>query len=300
MDDVLEENLERHALKEQRDMAAKYRNIGIGIMGLADALVKLGVVYGSKEAVTITRTIMQKIFIFAVDASVELAEERGSFPGYSPRVWDSEIINNAFDNEKVNEFRLTNKLRNCSLISIAPTGSIGTMFNVSTGCEPFFALSYNRRTVSLNKEETTYSVDIKAVDEYRKITGNMGELPPEFITSSQIPWKRRIDMQAALQKFTDTAISSTVNLPKETTVESIKSLYRYAYESGLKGVTIYRDGSRDPILSTSDNKEVSEELSVNTENAKALVEDSHSLKRGEIIKSGNNWIGIKRTLSKFR
>jgi ribonucleoside-diphosphate reductase alpha chain len=169
------------------------------------------------------------------------------------------------------------------------------MLDISTGCEPFFALSYNRKTVSLNKEETMYSVDINAVKEYRKVTGNT-DIPDYFVTSKDISWKDRIDMQAAMQKYTDTAISSTINLSKETTIDDVKNLYFYAWKKGLKGVTIYREGSRDPILSTSDNKEVSKELSINTENAKIQIENPHSLKRGEIIKSGDNWIGIKRTL----
>lgn len=153
------------------------------------------------------------------------------------------------------------------------------MLNISTGCEPFFALSFNRRTESMNGE--TYKVEVKAVEEYRKATGNKGSLPSYFITSADIPWKERIDIQAALQEYCDTAISSTVNLPKETTIEDVKELYKYAWKKGLKGVTIYRDGSRDPILSVDPIQ----------------TESPHSLPtRGEIIKAGNDCIGLKRVL----
>lgn len=168
--------------------------------------------------------------------------------------------------------------------------AIGTMLNISTGCEPFFALSFNRRTESMNGE--TYKVEVKAVEEYRKATGNKGSLPSYFITSVEIPWKERIDIQAALQEYCDTAISSTVNLPRETTIEDVKELYKYSWKKGLKGVTIYRDGSRDPILSTDKKEEkpvnleqISEQVSLNTENAKLQLEAKHELRRGEIVKT---------------
>lgn len=160
------------------------------------------------------------------------------------------------------------------------------MLNISTGCEPFFALSFNRRTESMNGE--TYKVEVKAVEEYRKATGNKGNLPSYFITSAEIPWKERIDIQAALQEFCDTAISSTVNLPKETTIDDVKELYKYTWMKDCKGITIYRDGSRDPILSTEPTKEekISKEVSINTEDAKLQLEAKHKLQRGEIVKTG--------------
>ena len=296
MDKVLEENLERHALSEQREMAKKYRNVGIGIMGLADLFVKLGITYGSEVSLATAQVLMSNIFRQAVIVSAANGRIYGNFPGYSSEVWDSDIINETFDYDEIEELKKQDSLRNCSLISIAPTGSIGTMLNVSTGCEPYFALSFNRRTETMSGE--TYKVEIGAVEEYRKATGNLGELPNYFITSSEIHWKDRVDMQAALQTYCDTAISSTVNLPKETTVEDIKNLYIHAWKKGCKGITVYREGSRDPILSTEPKKEenISEQVSLNTENAKLQVSNSHELKRGEIIKPSNQWLGLKRSL----
>lgn len=297
MDKVLEENLERHALPEQKEMAMKYRNIGCGIMGLADLFVKLGIRYGSADSIGIANYLMRFIFRESVMVSAANGRIYGSFPEYNPKVWDSTIIKNAFDEEEIKELKKQNTLRNCSLLSIAPTGSIGTMLNISTGVEPFFALSFNRRTETMSGE--TYKVEIKAVEEYRRTTGNQGELPNYFITSAEIPWKERVDMQAALQEYCDTAISSTVNLPKETTVEDVKNLYKYAWKKGCKGITIYREGSRDPILFTEPKKEekISEQISLNTENAKLQLEAKHELQRGEIIKTGDHWIGLKRTLT---
>lgn len=128
------------------------------------------------------------------------------------------------------------------------------MLNISTGAEPYFALSYNRRTVSLDGEkEHTYKVYIDTIDEYRNTTGNQA-IPNYFVTANDIPWKKRVGMQANLQKYVDQAISSTVNLPSTTTDEDIEQLYLYAWKSGCKGITVYVDGSRDPILSTKESK----------------------------------------------
>lgn len=297
MDKVLEENLERHALPEQKEMARKYRNIGIGIMGLADLFVKLGMRYGDTDSIGTASALMKYIFRESVKVSAANGRIYGNFPGYSPKVWDSTIIKNAFSSEEIEEFKEQNTLRNCSLLSIAPTGSIGTLLALGgTGCEPFFALSFNRKTDNLNG---TYKVELPIIEEYRKVTGNQGELPNFFITSAEIPWKERVDVQAALQKYCDTAISSTVNLKKEITVEDVKQLYIYAWKKGCKGITIYRDGSRDPILFTEPKKEeeISEQVSLNTENAKLQLETKHELQRGEIIKTGDHWLGLKRTLT---
>ena len=291
MDKVLEENANRHALPEQKEMALKYRNIGIGIMGLADLFVKMGIKYGSPDSIGIATTLMKFIFRTSVKVSAANGRIYGNFPGYNPKVWDSTIIRNAFTEEEIEELKKQNTLRNCSLLSIAPTGSIGTMLNVSTGVEPFFALSFNRKTDNLNG---TYKVEIKAVEEYREATGDTNAILPDyFITSEEIPWKERIDIQAALQEFCDTAISSTVNLPKETTIDDVKELYKYAWKKGLKGITIYRNGSRDPILSADKKEEnpttaesISEQVSLNTENAKLQLEAKHELRRGEIVKTG--------------
>lgn len=302
MDKVLEENLDRHALPEQKAECQKWRNIGIGIMGLADLFVKMGVKYGSPDSVGIAKVLMRFLFREAVKISAANGRIYGNFPGYDSKVWSSTIIKNAFSEEEIEELKKQNTLRNCSLLSIAPTGSIGTMLNISTGVEPFFALSFNRRTESMNGE--TYKVEVKAVEEYRKATGNKGNLPSYFITSAEIPWKERIDIQAAFQEYCDTAISSTVNLPRETTIEDVKELYKYAWMEGCKGITIYRDGSRDPILSTDKKEEkpinleqISEKVSLNTENAKLQIINPHELKRGEIIKTGDHWLGLKRTLN---
>lgn len=253
MDDIVTENSKLHALKEQRDFSINYRNIGIGIMGIADMLVKLGLIYGSKEANKLLDKIGNTLFRHAVIASSELAKKRGVFPKYSSNIWNSDIIKNHFNDTEIKILQ-KNGLRNASLLSIAPTGSIGTMLNVSTGIEPFFALSYTRKTVSLNNEETYYQVDLPIVEEFNN--SEISYKKEILITSDQINWKNRIDTQATLQKHIDTAISSTINLPEETTLEDIEQLYLYAWKSKLKGITIFRTGSRKPILSTKHDNQI--------------------------------------------
>ena len=264
MDDVLEENIERHALQGQIDMARKYRNIGIGVMGVADMFVKMGLTYGSEESVGLIRKVMQLILRYSLSWSVIFGEKKGSFPGYDKNIWESNIFTHLMNNDKdsIEYFKSTNTLRNATLLSVAPTGSIGTMFDVSTGIEPFFRLGYVRTTKSLNGKDEDYKCEIKALKEYREITGN-NDTPEYFITSDKIHWKDRINVQAAIQEFCDTGISSTINLPKSTTLQDIKDLYLYAYDKGLKGVTVYVDGSREGILTENGNHKINCERQLN-------------------------------------
>lgn len=160
--------------------------------------------------------------------------------------------------------------------------TIATMVNGAGGVEPEFALSYTRRTDNLDE---SYKIESNIVKEYRRITGNTGELPDYFVSSADIHWRDRVKTQAVIQKHIDTAISSTVNLPKETTKEEIEELYLYAWSCGLKGITIFRDGcKRLGILTTQENK----------------VEQTEKLKseltRGTILSVSDDLIGAKRKL----
>ena len=286
LDTVVDENVKNHPLKEQAEMAKNYRNIGLGIMGLHDALIKMGYTYGSGHSLNIIHDIMYTMFDEAVKTSANLAAKKGTFPAYNENVLKSEILISRVEEETL---ELVEKygLRNCSLISIAPTGSIGSLLDVSTGCEPFYDFSYIRKTESLNGEEPKYyKVDSGIVKEYRKITKTKDEpLPEYFITASQIHWKDRIAIQSIMQNYVDTAISSTINLPKETTLAEIEALYLEAWLSGLKGVTIYRDGcKREGILSKEEKRKTNSNKSKNT------------LERGYVVPSNDNVIGLKKTL----
>ena len=241
LDDVLDYGAELHALPEQCEMAKNYRNIGLGIMGLGSMLFKMGLRYGSTESFALVNHIMYTMFRTAVQTSAELAKEKGTFPKYKDVVFDSTIIKKHFTAEEIEEMKKCG-LRNCSLLSIAPSGSIGTLLNVTTGCEPAFRISYKRKTESLHKDtEVYYDVLIQEAQEYKKLYPDR-ELPSYFVASDNIHWSERIGMQAVLQEHVDTAISSTVNLPNNTTIDEVEQLYMYAWRMGLKGITVYRDG----------------------------------------------------------
>lgn len=281
LNEVLMEGLSLHPLQEQRDSVAGWRQIGLGTMGLGDALIMLGLKYGSPEALVVVEEIYHLIATNAVLTSLQLAKEQGAFPNCTPEIKkaivDSDFIKNLHLSEEVMNEILEYGLYNSQLLTCAPTGTIGTMLQVSTGVEPNYAFSYNRRTVSLNKEETVYKVDAKIVSDFKKATGST-TLPDYFVSANEIGYKERIDMQAQLQLYIDASISSTVNLPNHTTINDVANLYLLAWKKGLKGITIWRDGcQRQAILST-DTKELE-----NTAPTK-------------IKKASDDCIGRKRTL----
>ncbi len=284
LNDVLMEGLPLHPLQEQRDSVAGWRQIGLGTMGLGDMLLMCGLKYGSPESILVIRRVYKTIATAAIQTSLKLAKDIGCFPNCTPEikqaiancdlVRDLELKSSIL--EEIKEFGLFNS----QLLTCAPTGTIGTMLQVSTGIEPNYAFSYNRRTVSLNKEETVYKVDTKIVADYKRITGNE-TLPDYFVSAEQIPYEQRIEVQATLQRFIDASISSTVNLPNSTTIEDVADLYLQAWKKGLKGITIWRDGcQRQAILTKEDGG----------------PENQTSLKRGEIQKASDDLVGKKRTL----
>lgn len=291
LDVVLDENNKNHALTSQRNKAYDYRNVGLGIMGIHDTFIKLGITYGSEQSKTFTDSLIDLMFRTSVIASSKLAKEKGAFPKYNKKLLDSKIIKNHFTNYELTALEIEKYgLRNCSLLSIAPSGSIGTMLNISTGCEPLFQLSYKRKTESLNKgKETYYDIYAGVINDYIKFAGSKEntELPEYCNTSADINWKDRVDLQACLQEHIDTAISSTINLPNECTLEEIEQLYLYAWKKGLKGVTIFRDGCKRIGILTTDKTKKDEEV----DNVKP-----QKLERGMIIKADDNCIGRKRTL----
>ncbi len=265
-------------------------------------LIKLGVVYGSEESISIIDSVFKTIAVTAVETSLQLAKTEGCYPMCNKEALvKSNFIKalNLPENiiSEIKEYGLFNN----QLLTCAPTGSIATMVQVSSGVEPNYAFSFTRRTVSLNKEETYYTVDADIVSQYKKIHKNIKNLPNFFIASQDINPYDRLKVQATLQKWIDASISSTLNLPESTTVEDIFNIYIKAWELGCKGITIWRDNcQRQGILSTNSkdksNEEVSEVLSASTSNATSEIEKNNILKRGEIIPAGDHWLGLKRTL----
>lgn len=290
LNQVLLEGMDLHPLEIQRKSVYNWRQIGLGTFGLGDMLIKLGITYGSEKSQTIIDHVFKFIATTAVETSLQLAKLEGCYPMCNKEALvESSFIKALQLPEAILEDIKKFGLFNSQLLTCAPTGTIGTMLNTSTGVEPNFAFSFNRRTVSLNDRETTYKVEANIVKQYREVTGNKGELPPYFVASHQINPHDRISVQQVLQRWIDASISSTINLPEEATVEDVYDIYVEAWLRGLKGVTIWRDNcQRQGILST-DKKEEKEEKP-------SLQEGKAGLERGEIIKAGENCIGLKRTL----
>ena len=289
LDTVLDENMKNHSLKEQRDMAYNYRNVGLGIMGMHDFLIKLGITYGSEDSKVTIDNVMDLMFRTAFITSSNLARTKGAFPNYTHKVLSSHIVKKHFtENELVSLGVYENGIRNCSLLSIAPSGSIGTMLNISTGCEPLFQISYKRKTESLKGKDEYYEVFAGIANEFFRETGN-NELPEFFNTSADIKWEDRVDIQSVLQKHVDTAISSTINLPNKCTLEEIEKLYLYSWEKGLKGVTIFRDGCKRVGILTTDSANKTDDTS--------SKEEPKKLERGMIITVDNNTVGKERHLT---
>lgn len=287
LDKLIDENYNRHPLQQQRDMSYNYRNIGLGIFGYATALMKLGLKYGSNEAIEFTDDVFSLLFKRAVFASNNLAKELGTYPKYKECVFDSDIIKKHFTPDEIDGLK-EHGLRNCSLISIAPNGSLATLLGESGGCEPEFALKYTRRTVGMTDgEDTYYDVYCKAAKEYMD-ANHTDILPDYFVGSADIPWQNRVLTQAIMQNHVDTAISSTVNMPNSATKEDIAHMYLLAWSTGCKGITMFRDGCKRLGILTTNNSEKSTD-----ENETKHYE----LPRGAIIECSSDLVGKKRKLT---
>ena len=252
LNDVLNEGLELHPLASQRQTVGDYRQIGLGVFGYADMLIKLGLRYGSKEANSFTDEVGSHLIREAIRQSAYLAKEHGAYAKYDPVIMESEFFNKHITKEfdDIRELVDNHGLRNSQLLTIAPTGTLSTMLNVSGGAEPIFAKSFNRTTKSLHGEDVTYTVYPKIISEYLDRTKKTLETADSYIVSSEdITPVERVNVQGTWQKYIDASISSTVNLPKETTVDDVKTIYMSAYDNGLKGITIFRAGcARTAIL----------------------------------------------------
>ena len=279
LNEVLDEGLELHPLEEQRGSVRNWRQIGLGMMGLADCLIKLGIVYGSNEANELCDHIARVMFEVSIKASEARSYDYGNYPMFNKDAVNASPMLDAID-------YWVDGLNNSQLLTIAPTGSISTMLGISGGIEPIFANSYTRKTQSLHGEDVVYKVYTPIVKEYMSVHNitDESQLPKEFVISADISPKDRINCQAAWQKWIDASISSTINLPNEATVEDVENIYMYAWESGLKGVTVYRAGcAREGILVTDETK-------------KAVEKNETALDRGYVVPAGDNVIGMKRKL----
>ena len=263
MNNILDESIHLLPLEQQKEVVSKYRILGIGIMGLADLFITLGIKYGSKESIELSDKIGSVLVNEAAYASSLLAKEYGSFPGYNK---DAVLQSDFFKlnlNEKTRLSIEQYGLRNAQLISIAPNGSLSAMLGISGGLEPIFATHYKRRTESLHGESVVYKIYTPIIAKLMDSLNisDESDLPDYVITSADIPYLERIAMQSIWQSHIDAAISSTINLPNNSTVEDIRNIYIESWKAGLKGITVYRTGcAREGILTTEDTVEPPEEL----------------------------------------
>lgn len=261
LNDVLDEGVGLHPLEEQRESAQDWRQIGLGIMGLSDMLIKLGMRYGSHEAVRFSKELSKLMANSAMQASAILAHEKGKFPKYNEgKLFESEYFQ-YIANDETKKLVSEYGLRNSQLLTVAPTGSISTMIGISGGIEPTFAFASTRKTESLYETEKTYKIYAQIIKDWEsKTNGDVQNLPSYFVESHNIPWEERIEMQSAWQMGIDASISSTINLPNKTTVDEIVDLYIKAWRSRLKGLTIYRDGCERAGILAVDDDDTSEEI----------------------------------------
>ena len=270
LDNVVTWNEDLNALEKQRIAAKETRRLGLGVMGIADMLNQIGLGYDSEDGIATITKVMKFITNAAYQASASLAAEKGSSPIFNEETYmQCPFIKEALSEETQTSI-MENGLRNIAIMSIAPTGSISNIVlsfqkedknyvGVSGGVEPIFSTYYTRRSESFgNKFFKVFHSTIQAYIDFHNIQSeidnadNIDDVLPEFLTRTahKIDSEKRVEIQGLIQKYIDHSISSTINLPEDIQPELISNIYLKAWKANLKGVTIYRDGSRFPILST--------------------------------------------------
>ncbi|UJF15423.1 vitamin B12-dependent ribonucleotide reductase [Jeotgalibaca sp. MA1X17-3] len=244
-------------LEDNRKQALGERRVGLGIMGLADMLIYCGVRYGSEEGNQLIDQVFKTIAVTAYEQSIELAKTRGSFPflvgetGKETQQLREKFVNTGFMKkmpEHIREGVLKYGIRNSHLLTVAPTGSTGTMAGVSTGLEPYFSFSYFR-SGRLGKFIEVKAEIVQEVAE-RNPKMDLDNLPDYFITAKSLSPEEHVDVQTTIQRWIDSSISKTVNAPKGYTVDQVQAIYERLYDGGAKGGTVYVDGSRDSQVLT--------------------------------------------------
>jgi len=282
--------IERETWELLYETGKKGRRTGLGFTALADMLAALNLKFDSDEAMEFVDKVMRKKLQAEFDSSVDMAIERGKFRDFDPEIENTSEFIQMMQKEfpELYERMMKYGRRNISISTVAPTGSLSILAQTSSGIEPVFMLSYKRRrkvspddpnaridfvddTGDAFEEFTVYHHKLKT---WMKVTGkdNVEESPYFGATAPEIDWKQRVKLQAIVQKYTTHSISSTINLPSDVSVEKVGEIYIESWKQGLKGITVYRDGSRSGILVSDDSKKKKKKDDKKDEQAQIPVE----------------------------
>jgi ribonucleoside-diphosphate reductase alpha chain len=240
LDDVIDAGERKHPLKSQKRVSLAGRRIGLGVMGLADAMVLLNLKYGSRKSVQWIDRLFREMKEAAYETSIELAKEKGAFPAFESAAHLRSPFIQALPKSLRSALK-KNGLRNCALLAIAPTGSISILAGISSGIEPIFASRYLRHV-----SERAFHAEHPLIKKYH--LHSKDDLPPSFVTAHEIPAEHRLLVQAAAQQHIDQSISSTMNLPEAVTPAKIEQLFWKAWKLGCKGITVFREGTRSSVI----------------------------------------------------
>ncbi len=291
LDNIIDIN--NYPIPEIKDMTTHTRNVGVGVMGFADLLTRIGISYGSEDSIKAAEKIMQFIQESAHEASESLGKEKGNFPAFKGSTWQ----------KKGKKY-----MRNTRVTTIAPTGTISIVANCNPGIEPIFALGYRRKNSmggtdqevieqlfeTVAKSRGFYSEDLihdiadgKHLSELQDKYSIPDDVIEVFRTTHEIKPENHVKIQAAFQKFVDSAVSKTINLPNDATWRDIARVYQQSWETGCKGITVFRDGSKDPALQvgTKDKKDSEKQNQVAMEHPRNTLEP----RSREIVTRGSTY-----------
>jgi ribonucleoside-diphosphate reductase alpha chain len=287
----------------------KGRRTGLGFTALADAIAALGIKFDTDDALAVVNDIMKTKMTAEFDSSIDMAITRGQFEVFNRNIEDtSEFVQMmAKEFPEMYERMMEHGRRNISISTVAPTGSLSMLAQVSSGIEPVFLLSYvRRRKVNTNDENSKvdfvdelgdgfeeFTVYHKKYETWMNTTGksDVAESPYAGATAPEIDWKKRVEMQALVQKYTTHSISSTINLASDVTVDSVGDIYVDSWQKGLKGITVYRDGSRSGILVSTDQK-TKEQTITSTETLTAKRPDRIEAEIVRFHNDSEKWLAV--------
>ncbi|MEO0598442.1 MAG: LAGLIDADG family homing endonuclease, partial [Chloroflexota bacterium] len=270
LDNVI--NTTPYFFQENQDTQLNERRVGLGTMGIAELMLDCGIRYGSDESVDFIDKVYGAITTAAYETSVELAKEKGAFPMFDAEKYLESGFMQSMP-EHVRDAVREHGIRNVTLLTQAPTGTTGTMVNTSTGIEPFFSWKYYRKSrLGLHEES------VPVVERFYEDNPDAEALPDFFVTAMDLAPEEHVKVQGAFQRWIDSAISKTCNVPNEYTVEQVSDLYQLMYDLGCKGGTIYRDGSRNEqvlMLKKDDEEETETKTAPEATNVQEQVTTPH-------------------------